>query len=440
MGKASLLLAATAVLCGSVILFNIQMVNQSSGRTQAQFQRDVLARGYARSAQQLMLRQFASGTGLENAGAESRTDSFDGGWAYRDADVDLATGTLTLTAEGRSGGPRSAEGRTKQAAVHRIMTTHQFVGFEVPAAVVLENTRTLFTPCVRNTSEGEKGCTGQPAEITHEGLKEAVWLNLVDAAYWNTLMGLDLFDAEAAKQELFTQLEQLDLAQDVVKVEKDLQRALETFYEESVRQKLSVGNFYELALDTHEKAFDAGEGGYYPPAYTEEGGLSLLSGERRAYDEAIVRIKGDLALENGAAIEGSGVLIVEGDLHMQGGNQGAYLTWDGLVLVAPPGGAEHASAEAYLNGHFTLNGAIMTKHAVAPPGGHEEALKERLAENPDDFGFSLSLGKHALINYDRLEVLKAARLLGLAGTRDPYRLRDSYVQHWSAGDTPHVYD
>lgn len=87
-------------------------------------------------------------------------------------------------------------------------------------------------------------------------------------------------------------------------------------------------------------------------------------GDFGSADPRIVIIKGDLRVPFGARLEGNGVLIVEGDLRIQGD-----MTWEGLVVVSAPEDRQHVEVDL---GDAELRGSLLVDQEAPPPGGHTD--------------------------------------------------------------------
>ncbi|HYE95413.1 MAG TPA: hypothetical protein VD962_04340 [Rubricoccaceae bacterium] len=77
----------------------------------------------------------------------------------------------------------------------------------------------------------------------------------------------------------------------------------------------------------------------------------------------IVHVNGNLTVNSGGRITGTGALIVTGTFAV---NTGGVLDWDGLVII-------HSEADylpIVLNGTVTVDGALVVDQQGAPPGGH----------------------------------------------------------------------
>jgi hypothetical protein len=93
------------------------------------------------------------------------------------------------------------------------------------------------------------------------------------------------------------------------------------------------------------------------------GGL-VVSGARTFGPNQIVHVQGALRVPEGDSLSGSGLLLVEGDVHVQG-----TLAWDGLVLVATPA---QALAVNFDGGTVAVRGALLVDQEAPPPGGHTD--------------------------------------------------------------------
>lgn len=79
-------------------------------------------------------------------------------------------------------------------------------------------------------------------------------------------------------------------------------------------------------------------------------------------DARIVRVEGDLRVPAAVTVEGNGVLLVEGNLVVEG-----TLRWDGLVYVRS---FEQEVQVAATSGAVEIRGALIVEQEAPPPGGH----------------------------------------------------------------------
>ncbi|MEM8598885.1 MAG: hypothetical protein AAGF99_03095 [Bacteroidota bacterium] len=79
-------------------------------------------------------------------------------------------------------------------------------------------------------------------------------------------------------------------------------------------------------------------------------------------DPRIVRVRGDLVIPSGQSITGSGVLLIEGNLTVQGA-----LRWDGLVYMQS---FEQELGADLSTGLVEIRGTLIAEQEAPPPGGH----------------------------------------------------------------------
>ncbi|MEM6784364.1 MAG: hypothetical protein AAF624_11605, partial [Bacteroidota bacterium] len=85
-------------------------------------------------------------------------------------------------------------------------------------------------------------------------------------------------------------------------------------------------------------------------------------GSRSVRDARIVQVEGDLRIPSAVTLEGNGVLLVEGNLVVEGA-----LLWDGLVYVRS---FEQELGVTATGGTVEIRGALIVEQEAPPPGGH----------------------------------------------------------------------
>lgn len=105
-------------------------------------------------------------------------------------------------------------------------------------------------------------------------------------------------------------------------------------------------------------------GGYNDGAYSA----------RKSSDPRIVLVRGDLTVGAKGDLRGDGLLIVQGDLVVNG-----KLRWDGLVLVMDDGanpGSQKLRVDAQ-DGELRIRGSLLVDQEAPPPGGHTDITVNR---------------------------------------------------------------
>ncbi|MEL6612743.1 MAG: hypothetical protein AAFQ53_11660, partial [Bacteroidota bacterium] len=85
-------------------------------------------------------------------------------------------------------------------------------------------------------------------------------------------------------------------------------------------------------------------------------------GSNSVRDARFVRVEGDLGIPSGLTLEGNGVLLVEGNLIVEG-----TLRWDGLVYLRS---FEQEVRMDVSTGTAVIRGALIVEQEAPPPGGH----------------------------------------------------------------------
>ncbi|HIG75326.1 MAG TPA: hypothetical protein EYQ24_12335 [Bacteroidetes bacterium] len=85
---------------------------------------------------------------------------------------------------------------------------------------------------------------------------------------------------------------------------------------------------------------------------------------RERSDTRIVHVRGDLTIAASGEVTGGGILVVEGDLHVEG-----KLRWGGLVVVRSQEQALEIDLES---GDVQIRGGLLVDHEAPPPGGHTD--------------------------------------------------------------------
>lgn len=88
-----------------------------------------------------------------------------------------------------------------------------------------------------------------------------------------------------------------------------------------------------------------------------------------ATDARIVHVTGDLTITSKGRVEGNGLLLVDGNLKVEG-----RLDWTGLILVRPR--TQHAAVD-WSKGRVRLNGGLVVDQEAPPPGGHTDVTINR---------------------------------------------------------------
>ena len=116
---------------------------------------------------------------------------------------------------------------------------------------------------------------------------------------------------------------------------------------------------------------------------------------------SIVRTSGSLTVAPGHMFKGQGLLVVNGDLVVEGN-----LMWKGIVLVH--GEASPLNVD-FGNGHVTVDGSFLVQHTAEVPS--EQELIDELLEDPS-YGVMLDQGDHLTITYGAEHVSDALDCLG----------------------------
>lgn len=86
-------------------------------------------------------------------------------------------------------------------------------------------------------------------------------------------------------------------------------------------------------------------------------------------DARIVHVTGDLTIASGGRIRGNGLLLVDGDLVVDG-----RLEWTGLVVVRTP--QQHVKVD-FESGKVDIRGGLVVDQEAPPPGGHTDLTVNR---------------------------------------------------------------
>ncbi|HEX8385920.1 MAG TPA: hypothetical protein VF576_07035, partial [Rubricoccaceae bacterium] len=86
-------------------------------------------------------------------------------------------------------------------------------------------------------------------------------------------------------------------------------------------------------------------------------------------DARIVHVTGDLTISTSGRIRGNGLLLVDGDLVVDG-----QLQWTGLVVVRTP--QQHVAVD-FVDGKVEIRGGLVVDQEAPPPGGHTDLTVNR---------------------------------------------------------------
>lgn len=122
-------------------------------------------------------------------------------------------------------------------------------------------------------------------------------------------------------------------------------------------------------------AFDPSRDTRFPGAHTVSGHETYQgSGGGGPQDTRIVIVGGALTVPAGARLTGRGILIIRGNVVVEGA-----LEWDGLVLVTDPDGPAMAAHRLvdFERGDVQIRGSLMVDQQAPPPGGHTDLTVNR---------------------------------------------------------------
>lgn len=323
MGKLTLLFVMVAVLGGSLLTFRTRMSTNETEYERRDMQGDILARDAATSGHGLVLNAMLGANGFQSALPFTEREVQNGRFVVDEYTASGDQQQATFSVTGHSGG-----------ATHTIRSTYEWDPMDFPGPIWMDVPYAVADINPNTTIDGGPGARG--AHFDDRRFNE---LQLQSILPWSTMtnaLDSEFDDANGAGGDFnATNMNASGLLEDL-----NVADATDLYY-------VAIG-----AMDISDVTV-AGPVTY--SGVTQNFGAS----------SKIVLITGDLTIDN-ATVQGTGMLIVEGSLTMQGANP--TLNWDGIVLIH--------STENYLpinmggTAVVDIDGGLVVDHLAVPPGGH----------------------------------------------------------------------
>ena len=349
MGRSTLLLVLAAVVGGSYLSYNVLRTQTETTGRRSNAQANVLARQLAESGQAIAISSITVLDGFENNGVFKSDRDYNGGKIHFEEFEDGLTATsplgerVAIQVSGEYGGAR-----------HRLSSVYEFDPMEFPGPLWID------VPYAAASVHPSASFSGGKFKYEPQ----------VDPGKYNDL---DIADMGLSLNEIKTALNGTNIngtgasvpAWDVAGTSDD-----------GLGRTADLGDGVSSADDLYyqvSNAIDTAEGDVViAGAYTVSGT------ETYGTPQTITQFTGDVTVPSGAKLNGSGALIVEGDLVVEG-----QMRWAGLVIVR--------STEQALRvelGDTRVEGAFVISQEAFPPGGHMDVtvFREPTGGNTAPYG------------------------------------------------------
>ena len=330
MGKLALLFVMVAVLGGSLLTFRTRMNANETDNERRDVQGDLLARDAATSGHSLVLNAMVGTHGFQSSLGFTERDVRDGRFTVDDYIVSPGGATANISVTGHSGG-----------ATHTIRSTYEWDPMDFPGPIWLD------VPYATADVDPDVNIDGGPEALpVHFDDRRYNELELDPLLPWSTMASnlSDEFRAAngaggdflASNMETAGYLNDLNVA--------------------------DAGELYSAGIN----AMNAGD--VLVPGPHEYNGETQNFGA----SPRIVRVTGDLRIVD-AVVIGTGLLIIEGALEMEGTSP--VLRWDGIVLIHSE--ANYLPISMGGAAEVDITGALVIDHVAVPPGGHMDLTINR---------------------------------------------------------------
>ncbi|MEM6784315.1 MAG: hypothetical protein AAF624_11350 [Bacteroidota bacterium] len=334
MGRFLLLIVIGASVVTATTMFRNQDMRLASTQQQVGSYDKALAREAADAAHTAVLTAMLSGGRVNPAVPLDSTQAFQiDGRTVRLEHYELDSGVVSFSVVGIHGGVE-----------HRITSSYRLDAADMPGPLWVD------APVVSTTADSRTEISG----VDREGTRRPIYLDVDKVGEYGLGSFVSPSQMRQAVAATLGRVSHGNPAHGGVRalVGADVGRVLDQHNTPPLDQ------LYGRALSSI-----AAQDITYAGGLTVSGALTFGNWNNLLNPSArIVRVRGDLVIPSGQSLTGSGVLLVEGNLTVQG-----TLKWDGLVYLQSF--AQELTAD-FSTGIVQIRGTLIAEQEAPPPGGH----------------------------------------------------------------------